>query len=233
MVGGQADKRLLEFVSEGVKFPSGSELSIHFHFEKYNENKGIWENTEPNIDEIKNYYDVYREIMKIKPNSVVFGHYIVNKEALNCVYELDIKVDGSFAPYEQNDQFIIKNPFKWDRMLEVPVISDGKYPLRAFKSIHHFELIKQIIKLHHAENIVIHIGFHSYDFFDFTDGKLNIKNENLTAFENFIAYIKKYNLDIINLSDVLKHNFDPYNLSVIPLKARLGIRINSLLKKTR
>lgn len=233
MVGGQADKRLLEFVSEGVKFPLRSELSIHFHFEKFDENNGIWENNSPNMDEMKNYYNKFQEILKIKPNSSVFGHWIVSKEALDWAEELNIEVDGSFAPYEQNDRFIIRNPFKRGRMLEVPVISDGKYPLSPFISIYHLELLKQIIKLYHEENIVLHLGFHSYDFFDFNDGKIIIKNESLIAFDNLISYIKKYKSNVITLSDALKYNFDSYTLSDIPFKARLDLMLNLILKRIR
>jgi len=221
MVGGQAGTRLLKFISEGVKFPLKSELSVHFHFEEYNESERIWESGEITERKIVDSYKAFYEILGFRPISAVFGHWVIDEGALKLMKEIGVKVDGSYAPYRHNENFILKNPFRWEDILEVPVVSNGKYPLNPFRSPYHLVLLKQIIKHYHAKEIVLHIGFHSYDFFNFNSDKVNIRSESLRIFEEILLFANNYDLKFMNLSDTLNYDFDPCTISYIPLNARL------------
>jgi hypothetical protein len=220
-VGGQAGKNLLKLVSKEM-LSSNFELSIHFHFEKYDESKGKWIPGKITEEKIKNRYEAFYRILGFYPTSAVFGHWIINGEILKWIRNLGLKVDGSYVPYRHNDRFVIKNPFKWEGILEVPVTSDGKYPLNPFTCSYHFDVVKHLIRRCHDKDVVLHLGFHSYDFFDFSDGKPQIRNVTVKILESLISYIKECDLQCINLSDTLRYDFDPYIISRIPLRATLS-----------
>ena len=222
MVGGQAGTRLLKFISEGVKFPLKSELSVHFHFEEYNESERIWESGEITEWKIVDSYKAFCEILGLRPISAVFAHWVIDERALKLMKEIGVTVDGSYAPYRHNENFILKNPFRWeDILLEVPVVSDGKYPLNPFQSPYHLVLLKQIIKHYHAKEVMLHLGFHSYDFFNFNRNKVSIRSKSLRIFEEILLFANNYDLKFMNLSDTLNYDFDPCTISYIPLNARL------------
>jgi len=222
-VGGQAEKNLLKLISkEKEMLPSNFELSIHFHFEEYDESKGAWIAGTVTEEKIKDSYEAFYRILGFNPTSAVFGHWAINGEILKWMRNLGLKVDGSYVPYRHNDKFVIKNPFKWEGILEVPVTSNGKYPLNPFIYSYHFDLIKHLIQDYHDKDIVLHLGFHSYDFFDFSGGKPKIRDEAMKILEKLISYVKEYNLKCISLSDTLRYDFKSWTISRIPLGATLS-----------
>ena len=125
---------------------------------------------------------------------------------MNFLGQLGIRKDGSFV----SPQKIIARPFLVDNILEVPVVSFNGQPVNPLTRLSHFFLLKKIIKSHYQDNLILHIGFHSYDFFNFGRGpKMRLIKK--IIFKNLLKNIQRYNLEIVTLSKIEKDNFKELN----------------------
>ena len=68
--------------------------------------------------------------------------------------------------------------------------------------------------------MVLHIGFHSYDFFKF-DKNPKLRLIKKIIFKNILGLIKKYNLEVITLSEIKEVNFEELEKIKMPLISSL------------
>jgi len=197
MVGGAVGDNLLKFIKEkNIQIPVACEESIHYHEDE----KRLSER------EIINYFKIFQKILHKKPASVVFGKWIIHKEHFPVLQKLGIRADGSWTGKMSEERFIIKAPFYFNNILEVPVVCDGEKPANPFTRLSNFFLIRKIIKEHYQENFILHIGFHSYDFFRFNK-KPKPRLIKKIIFKNILKLAQKYKVEIINLSAIKTTNF--------------------------
>jgi len=177
-VGGNVDDSLLRYFTR-YYVPDGVELALHYHFKEGE-----------NILESRNNIDIYTEKFYdnfgFRPTSIVFGHWTIKPEILQYCSELGYNVDGSYTPYRSGESFVIKNPFRYHGLIEVPVVSNGYSPLNPFLKLSHYLIVDYLIRRYFKKDIVFHVGFHSYD-------------RNLKRIFNFAHKYKKF---FVTLSDV-------------------------------
>ena len=215
-VGGAFGENLLNYIKrEKIKFPSFFEIGIHYHSEIF-ENKKWKVKSFLNTSGYLKYFIKFKKTFGIKPKSMVFGKWKIDQDNIDFLSELGIKIDGSFISAKK----IIEKPFYINNILEVPVVSFNKEPVNPFTKLSHFFLIRKIIKKYHQENMVLHIGFHSYDFFKF-DKNPKLRLIKKIIFKNILGLIKKYNLEVITLSEIKEVNFEELEKIKMPLISSL------------
>ncbi len=164
--------------------------------------------------EIIDYFRIFNQIIKAGPTSIVFGKWLIKEEFFPVLQRLGIKTDGSWT-----GKFIIKAPFYLNNILEVPVVCDGEKPANPFTRLSNFFLIRKIIKKYHKENLILHIAFHSYDFFRFNKNpKLRLIKK--LIFKNILKLARKHKLEIINLSEIKTTDFQDLDSLEMPLLSR-------------
>lgn len=203
MVGGPVGDKLLKFV-ENIKFPFGSEKSIHYHGDNTNEK------------EITDCFNAFEQIIKTEPSSFVFGKWLINNNAFPLLYKLGIRTDGSGT-----GNFIIKSPFYIKNILEVPVICDGENPANPFSRLSNFFLIRKIIKKYYQENFILHIGFHSYDLFRF-NRRPRLRLIKKIIFKNILRLAQRYKVETINLSEVTTTEFQDLKSLKFPFFSKIS-----------
>lgn len=215
-VGGPVKDRLLKYIQEkGVKISPQSELAIHYHSEQFKENH--WQaNSFLNQSAYADYYQQFKEIFGLGPKSMVFGKWQIDYSAMNFLWQIGIKKDGSFV----NPQKIITQPFLIDNILEVPVVSFQGQPVNPLTRLSHFFLLRKIIKKYYSKNLILHLGFHSYDFFSFK-GQPQLRLIKKIIFKNILKLIRQYNLEITTLSKIAEDNFTELDKIKMPLLGKL------------
>lgn len=205
MVGGAVGDNLLRFIKKkNIQIPANCEKSIHYHAESFDK---AWKfKRHLNEKEIINYFRIFQETLNQVPTSMVFGKWIIHKESSPVLRKLGVKVDGSWAGKMFGEKFIIKAPFYFNNILEVPIVCDGKNPANPFTRLSNFFLIRKIIKEYHQKNIILHIGFHSYDFFRFNK-KPKLRLIKKIIFKNILRLVRKYKIEIVNLSTIKTTDF--------------------------
>lgn len=218
-VGGAVGNNLLKFIKrKNVRIPVNCEKSIHYHAEVFD---GLWRfKKHLNKGEIINYFKIFQEILHKKPTSVVFGKWIIQEEHFPLLLRLGIRVDGSWTGKMSGEKFIIKAPFYFNNILEIPVVCDGKKPANPFTRLSNFFLIRKIIKEYHQENFILHIGFHSYDFFRFNK-KPKPRLIKKIIFKNILKLAQKHGVKIVNLSTIKTINFQGLDFLKIPFFVRI------------
>ncbi len=187
MVGKEVGDSLLKFlVKKRVSIPKNCEISIHFH---------------QNGASVGDYLHLFEKFLATSPNSIVFGKWQISNKQFLQLAPLGIKRDASWIPKMHNENYIIKAPFYLSDILEVPSSADGQNPLNPFSRLSHFFLLRQIIKKHHQDNLLLQIAFHSYDLFSF-GGQPRLRWLKKCQFKHLLKLIKKYNLPIITLDKV-------------------------------
>lgn len=214
MVGGGTGDNLLKFIKKrNIQIPNYCEKSIHYHAEIFDE---LWK-VKKYLDEKEtiNYFRDFQEIFGESPTSVVFGKWLINQEVFSVLQKLGIKVDGSWI-----GKFIIKSPFYLNNILEVPVVCDGKDPANPLTRLSDFFLIRKIIKNYHRENFILHIAFHSYDFFQFNkEPKMRLIKK--IIFKNILGLVLKYKVEIINLSEIKTVDFQNLDYLEMPFFSKI------------
>lgn len=201
-VGGIFRNNLLRFIKDKkIEFSKESEIAIHFHLEK---------------EQYQDYFNQFQEILGLRPKTMVFGKWKIDKAAMNSLKQLGIKKDGSFVEPEK----VIGQPFLINNILEIPVVSFKGKPVNPFTKLSHFFLLRKIIKKHYNKNLILHIGFHSYDLFRFNQ-KPKLRLIKKIIFKNLLNLIKKHNLEIANLEKIEKDNFEELEKIKMPLLGRL------------
>ena len=215
-VGGPFEERLLEYVkNKQIKFSDSSELAIHYHSDKFTD--GQWQPA-GFLEESAylDYFQKFEEVFGFKPKSSVFGKWQLDRTAMDFLSRLGIKKDGSFVDSEK----VIAKPFLRDNILEVPAASFRGEPVNPFSRLSHFFLLKKIIKEYHQRNLILQIGFHSYDFFRFGE-RPRLRPIKKFIFKNLLKLIKKYNLEITILSKIEEGNFDELTEIKMPFWGKL------------
>jgi len=237
MVGGRASVRLLEVIAQNkANLLPSSELAVHFHFEEYDDSRRQWETTKPDRASMKKYCDLFAEKLSAIPTTTVFHHWLVDEEAIKMAEEVGIAVDGSYAPYRQGERFMIKSPFRWGGILEVPVASDGNLPLNPFVSPYHKRILERLITKYRLDDVVLHFAFHSYDIYDFNQG--NIITEAEEFWKKLLIKGNRYNLQFTTLNALAKLGYEASRQDTIfdtgiMLRAKLGNWLVNLRRRLR
>lgn len=224
MVGGAVGDNLLRLIKErNIRIPNYCEKSIHYHAEIFDR---LWKFDKHLTEkEIINYFRIFQKTLGENPTSVVFGKWLINKEHFSVLRGLGIKVDGSGIGKLLGERFIIKAPFYLNDILEVPVVCDGENPANPFTRLSNFFLIRKIIKEHHQENLILHIAFHSYDFFRFRrEPKIRLIKK--VIFRDILRLAQKYNIEIINLSAIKNTTFQSINSLKFSFLSKLFRRVS-------
>ncbi len=215
-VGGPFKERLLkEIKNNKVKFPSSSEVAIHYHCERFK--NGQWQAAGfLKQSNYLNYFQKFEEVFDFKPKSLVFGKWQIDYSAMGFLSKLGINRGGSFVDSKK----VIAKPFLIDNILEVPLVSFKGEPVNPLTRLSHFFLLKKIIKKYHQRNLVLQIGLHSYDFFRFSQGP-GLRLIKKVIFKNLLKLIRQYNLEITNLSKIEKGDFEEIEKIKTPFSSRL------------
>ena len=219
MIGGAVGDNLLRFIKEkNIRIPNYCEKSIHYHAEIFDR---LWKFDKHLTEkEIINYFKTFQKTLGENPTSVVFGKWLINKESLSVLRKLGIEIDGSGTGKILGQKFIIKAPFYFSNILEIPVVCDGKDPVNPFSRLSNFFLIRKIIKEYHQENLILHIAFHSYDFFRFNrEAKIRLIKK--IIFRNILRLARKYNIEIVNLSEIKTTDFQSLDSLRFPFLSKV------------
>lgn len=199
MVGGFVDSGLLKFLRINKnKIPEFCEKGIHYHQKEFTDGR-LEDLTQ---EDLFYYFKLFEESFKEKPKSVVFGKWRLKENQLPFLAEFGIKCDGSWVPNFHNEEYIIRPPFYLGDILEIPPVADGRKAINPFTRLSHYFLLRRIIKKNFRRNFVLHIAFHSYDLFNFKGTRPRIRFIKEFIFKDILKLIKKYNLKILNLSDI-------------------------------
>jgi len=190
MVGGICGDRLLEYiVREGIEWPNGSEIAIHYHLVNSQPPSFVDQTTLFNFIQkdlvmniITRCHHSFVKLLNVKPWSSVLGHWLVHPDIISKIKELGVIVDGSYAPYHTGQRFVVKQPFLINGLIEVPVLSDGLQPLN-ITTWRAYYVLRWIIKSFYHQNLLVHAFFHSYDLFNFTKCKFSLKREAILLFK--------------------------------------------------
>lgn len=215
-----------------LNFINKKKHNIEIHAHPFNE-KNI--NDAPNLNTYtKEEADIFKnviiksKILDYKPIAFRGGGFRFNKNIINCLKELNIKVDTSLCKLYQNKKSKSKwlpnhyKEFRWDNnIIELPVTylgKEGMFNENRFSNIN--KVIENIDKC--SSNYII-IIFHSWSFFKKKDSQWKIEDckpdiETIENIEKFVKYIKtnnKYNITTIR--DIINKLDKDVNM-VIPLK---------------
>lgn len=215
-VGGPFGINLIEFLKDKkFIFNELNELGIHFHAEDYADK--IWQFKKfLTKEDYKYYYDKFSELLNHNPNYTVFGKWYLDKNNFEFLKYLGIAKDASWI----DSKTIIKSPFFINEILEIPVLSYGGRHLNPFTKLSHFFILRKIIKEYNKENLIIQIGFHSYDLFDFS-GNPKLRLTKKIIFKNILKLARKFNIEIINLSQLQKNNFKDLEKIKMPFMGKV------------
>lgn len=204
MVGGEVGDKLLRFLEKNqLQFPAACEKAIHLHQKE--EAGGELANLKER--EIESYFQTFENVLGQKPTPVVFGKWHIIEPQVRFLASLGIERDGSWIPKFHQEKYIIKPPFYFDNLLEIPPAADGKNPLNPFTRLSHFFLLRKIIRQYHRENFVLHLAFHSYDLFSFRAGA-KLRPIKRCILKNILKLINKYGLEVLTLSGITNTGFE-------------------------
>ena len=233
-VGGRIGERLLRYYqNKSILGESG----IHIHYEKYDNKNNMWappKNCSLEENEFKSILGSWKKIIKSTPKSCVFGHWFVNKHYIELLEKNKIYIDLSFTHHKQyilpKEKYIVKGPFMIGNVLEIPTICDSKSSLNPFVYTLHRKIILKLIRDYKDKEILLNIGFHSYDLFRFKKGNPVLKKEGI-LFLKKLGKIEiltaekiqsKFNEKEINHEDIKKINIPPH--WILEHKIRMGIK---------
>lgn len=220
MVGGTVGGGLLKFLEKSqLQFPENCEKAIHLHQPSPTQPTsagwvGLGER------EIESYFQMFEKVFGKRPRSVVFGKWQIIETQVRFLASLGIERDGSWIPKFHGEHYIVKPPFYFDNLLEVPPAADGKDPLNPFTRLSHFFLLRKIIKKYHQKNLVLHIAFHSYDLFNFGE-KPKLRPIKRCVLRNLLKMINKYGLEMLTLSDIPNTSFEGLEKIKWPIFSRV------------
>jgi len=215
-VGGPFKDHLLNDIRQRkIKFPLSSEIAIHFHSERFQNNRWEFHGFLKESAYLK-YFKKFETVFGLRPSSLVFGKWKIDKASMDFLGRLGIKRDSSFI----SPQKIIAKPFLINNVLEIPVVSFKDQSINPLTRLSHFFLLRKIVKKYHQENLICQIGFHSYDLFRFNQiSRLRLIKK--IIFKNLLKLIKKYNLEITTLSRIEKDNFSELEKIKMPFWGKL------------
>ncbi|OGE80354.1 MAG: hypothetical protein A2826_02770 [Candidatus Doudnabacteria bacterium RIFCSPHIGHO2_01_FULL_43_23] len=218
MVGGQTGTKLLESQSlKAISKNDNLDIGIHYHAEKFIQGSWIYQ-TPLNEQEYRNYFAKFENVVGISPKSAVFGKWKIDPKAYPVFKALNITHDGSKIP----EKGIISIPSLVQGIIEVPSVSYDGRPVNPLTRISDFFLMKKILQEHYAENLLLHLAFHSYDLFSFSSGApkwLTGKKSRLMALINLSKTLK---LEIIKLKDCNTEISGDLSAIKLPFLARIG-----------
>ena len=232
MVGGKVGSRLVQNVNDSESIPKKSEKSIHIHCEKWS---GSWKSLGPasNLEAAK-CYEQYRKILG-RPTSCVFGHFLVNERLVGFLKSRKVKVDASYSPIA-GERFSIRQPFKWNGVVEVPAVSNMDYPLNPFIYGQHMHILKEMVRNLSDRKVLLHTYFHSYDFFRFSEKKTKRNTHTERLFSDFIDFASDMGCKFVLLKDVPKlklERCESYSQIIVPKTTVFHHRLNKLIRIAR
>ena len=199
MVGGPCQERLIKFIAaEKKQWEKNSEFAIHFHSERFREGQWVFEGfLKP--EEYEVYWQAFLKYLAYSPKSVIFGKWKIDRLVFRKFREWAIDHEGTALFPEK----MITGPFIQDGMVKVPlVMAFDKKPINPFTQISHWLYLNKIIKKLHGNNLLFHIGIHSYDLFDFNGPAPKLKGQKVMVWKNLVGLIKRYGIEVITLSEV-------------------------------
>jgi hypothetical protein len=198
-VGGACEDRLIRFVSEERdKWEQTGELAIHFHSERFENGRWVFDGfLRPK--EYEGYWRAFRKNLDHDPRSVVFGKWKIDESSLRGLRTRGIHHDGTALFPEK----MTTSPFLQAGMVRVPLSMafDGK-PLNPFTQVSHWLYLNRVVKRFHERNSLLHAGIHSYDLFGFDGRRPRLKGLKLLVWRNLLAMIKRYDMEMLTLSEV-------------------------------
>ena len=69
--------------------------------------------------------------------------------------------------------------------------------------------MEKFIYQHSSTNTLLHLPFHSYDFFTLKNGKIIIKKSAQATLAELLILLKKYNIPLLNFINIKNENFEP------------------------
>ncbi|PIR97604.1 MAG: hypothetical protein COT91_00430 [Candidatus Doudnabacteria bacterium CG10_big_fil_rev_8_21_14_0_10_41_10] len=216
MAGGQVGNRLLLALKEkNVKIPNNINLGIHFHAENFTNSK--WQYEKPlELPAYENYYNQFVQSLSIKPKTVVFGKWKVDRQAYPLFAKLGITHDASnILP-----RGIINPPANINGLITVPGLSYNGQPVNPLTRLSDFLLTKKIISRYHNKNLLLHLAFHSYDFFS-PQNPTHWRGIKKIIFTDILSQLKKHNVEIVNLENVNSGKNETLEKMPVPLLGRL------------
>jgi len=221
MVGGICGGRLLEYiVREGIEWPNGSEIAIHYHLVNSQPPSFVDQTTLFNFiqkDSVMNIiakcHQSFVKLLNVKPWSSVLGHWLIHPDIINKIKELGVLVDGSYTPYHTGQRFVVKQPFLINGLIEVPVLSDSLQPLN-ITTWRAYYVLRWIVKKFYHQNLLVHAFFHSYDLFNFNRCKFSLKREAVLLFKK-LHELERHKP--ITLGTLQETKIEPQGLTIISL----------------
>ncbi|MEM2169179.1 MAG: hypothetical protein QW186_05190 [Candidatus Bathyarchaeia archaeon] len=208
------------------------EVLLHPHGEEYDERRG-WLEKPCKSEDVRLGYAALKASTEVEPTGIVFGDWLITREGLEAAKSLGIKRDASYVPYKNGDFFVIKPPFYFESVLEVPVTSNGAHPLNPVGKLFDLKFLASLLKKHKGEDGLLHIAFHSYDLFNFYKrvNNFQLARERLRRLRAMLKLLDKYDVEVKSLSQV----HDKYTLRVarfnVPSWTRWIWRAFSLVEK--
>lgn len=202
--GGRIGDRVLKEIK---KRKLDREIGLHVHYERFNKKRNRWEAPKkPNLKKEEFEYSVlaWKNIIGTPPKSCVFGHWLIDDYYFDFLSEYNIKIDSTYTHYKQRfhrkSKYILKPPFFHKSVLEVPnACGPGHYSLNPFEYAFHRKIISKLIKKYNHTNMLVNIGFHSYDLFEFRPLP-TLKPE----VKQFIKFLRDSEVNFVTLSEIGK-----------------------------